>query len=184
MSHQLDLEGVIEKLVLLQHFAYGSETYCRERLPGSEYDAGDEALDEYWGWAKSLVSIYILECSIRFRVLLDTVAGKPEAGKVKSLDAAARSGLVIGHVINGKFDLTIRETCNKIIHARKVIPLWAIGTENNVEFKYWSGKFELSGIKGSENWQLVLSVAQRAQSVERFLKDADELTAYVGQDWY
>jgi len=186
VSHLLDLEGVVEKLVLLQHFAHGSEQYCRERLIGSKHDAGDGALDEYWGWVKGLVSAYTLECSIRLRVLLDAVAGRPEADKIASLDAAARSGLVIGQVVHGKFELTLRETCNKIIHARQVIPVWATGIERDVEFKYWSGDYDLSGTKGDESWRLILHVAPWARSVKRFLAEAEsaELTLYVGQDWY
>ena len=38
-----------------------------ERLIGSEEDMGDEEFDEYWTWAKGLVSSYMLECSIRVR---------------------------------------------------------------------------------------------------------------------
>jgi hypothetical protein len=186
MSHQLDFDGVLERLTLLQHFAYGSEQYCRDRLAGSEHDVGDGALDEYWGWVKSIVCSYTLECSIRIRVLLDTVADKPEADKIPGIDSAARSGLVIGRVIDGQFDLTLRETCNKIIHARKVIPMWATGVDGLLKFRYWSGDCELSGKRGSETWRLLLHIAPWARSIERFLvaADAAEVTMYVGQDWY
>ena len=186
VSHLLDFEAVAEKLVLLQHLAHGSEQYCRERLTGSEYDAGDGALDEYWSWVKGLVSGYTLECCIRLRVLLDTVAGKPGADKIVGLDAAARSGLVIGQVVDGKFELTLREICNKIIHAQKAIPVWATGIERDVEFKYWSGDYDLSGTKGNESWRLILHVAPWAKSADRFLEKAEsaELTSNVGQDWY
>jgi hypothetical protein len=186
VSHHLDLEGISKKLVFLQHFAHGSEQYCRERLIGSDYDTGNGALDEYWGWVKGLVSAYALECSIRLRALLDTVTDKPEADKLISLDAAARAGLVIGQVIDGKFELTLREISNKIIHARKVIPVWATGIERDVEFKYWGGNYDFSGTKGDESWRLILHIAPWARSVERFLMEAEsaELTLYVGQDWY
>jgi hypothetical protein len=186
MSHLLDLGTVAEKLVLLQHFAHGSEQYCRERMTGSELDIGDGELDDYWSWVKGLVSTYTLECCIRLRVLLDTIAGKPGAEKIPSLDAAARTGLVIGQVIDGKFELTLRETCNKIIHAKKVIPIWTTGIERDIEFNYWSGDYDLSGIKGNEDWRFILHIAPWAKSVERFLAAAEsaELTLYVGQDWY
>lgn len=186
MSHQLNLEGVAEKLILLQHFAYGSEQYCRERLIGSQYDAGDGALDEYRGWVKGLVSAYVLECSIRLRVLLDTIAGKPQAEIIDSLEAEARSGLVIGQIFDGKFQLTLGETYSKIIHAKKAIPVWSTGIEHGVEFKYWSGDYDLSGIKGHKSWRLFLHVAPWVRSAEHLLMKAEsaELTLYVGQDWY
>jgi len=186
MSHILNLEVVVENLVILQHFAAGSEQYCRDRLIGSENDIGDGAYDEYWSWIKGLVSAYTLESSIRLRVLLDSVADKPEADKIPNLDTDARSGLVIGKVIDGKFKLTLRETCNKIIHAKKVIPVWLTGIERGIEFKYWSGDYDLSGTKGKESWRLLLHVGGWARCVERFLAKAEsaELTSYVGQDWY
>jgi len=86
MSHELNLEGVLEKLILIQHFAYGSKEYCRERLIGSEKDIGNGEFDEYWTWAKGLISSYILECSVRVRVLLDTVSDKPEANEIALID--------------------------------------------------------------------------------------------------
>lgn len=186
MSHLLNLEAIYEKLILLQHFAHGSEEYCRERLAGSDFDTGDGELDAYWGWVKALVSGYTLECSVRLRVLLDVVASKPEANMIASMDAKARSGLKIGQVVDGNFELTLRETCNKVIHATKAIPVWSTGTEGDIEFKFWSGDYDLSGTKGKENWRLILHVAPWAKSVARFLDEAEsaELTLYLGQDWY
>jgi len=186
MSHLLDIENVFEKLILLQHFVNGSEHYCKERLIGSEHDVGDGAIDAYWSWVKGIMSSYSLECCIRLRVFLDTIRYKPEGNKIPGLDVTARTGLTIGQVIEGNFDLTLRETCNKIIHARKVIPVWATGNANDIEFKYWSGDLDLSGTNRGENWRLILHVAPWARCVERFLEGAEaaELTFYVGQDWY
>jgi hypothetical protein len=186
MSHQLNLDSVFEKLFLLQHICAGSEQYCRERQIGSEEDQGDAAYDEYWGWIKSLVSAYLLECSILVRVLIDTVGSTTKVDQLKNLDTSARLGLVIGEVVEGAFDLTIRESCNKIIHARKVIPVWKTSLEGTFEFKYWGGDYDLSGVRGDEGWRLILHIVPWAKSMERFLVEAEsaELTLYVGQDWY
>ncbi|KPL74142.1 hypothetical protein ADN00_14170 [Ornatilinea apprima] len=186
MSHQLNLESVIEKLVLLQHFAHGSKEYCRERLAGSEKDIGDAEFDDYWVWAKGLVSSYILECSIRVRVLLDTVSDKPEAKEIAKIDIESISGLTLGKVVKGDFDLSIRESCNKIIHAKKVFPVWQNAFEKDVEFRYWSGEFNLIGTKGKDEWEVILHIASWARAVEKFLTNIDlqDLIIYVGQDWY
>jgi len=186
MSHQLNLESVLEKLVLIQHFSHGSKEYCRERLIGSEKDQGDAEFDEYWTWAKGLISSYILECSVRVRVLLDTVSDKPEAKEIAQIDKESISRLVIGNITKGRFDLSIRESCNKIIHAKKVIPIWATAVDNGVEFQYWSGDFNLVGTKGNNEWELTLHVASWAKAVEKFLTkiDSKDLIFYVGQDWY
>jgi hypothetical protein len=186
MSHQLDFDGMLEKLILLQHFAHGSKQFCHDRLIGSEYDIGDAAFDEYWGWVKGLVSAYTLECGTRFRVFLDSISEKMEKSKIIDLYTAARAELSIGQIVDGNFKLTLRETCNKIIHAKKVIPIWRTGMVDDIEFKYWSGQFDLSGTRGDESWQLLLDVAPWARNIERFLLEADsnELTLYLGQDWY
>lgn len=186
MSHHLDLDGVLEKLVLLQHFSYGSKDYCNERLAGSEEDMGDQELDEYWGWVKGITSIYLLECAIRMRILLDIIMEGERVAKVEAIDAAARSGLVIGELLEGNFELTLREVCNKVIHARNVIPVWKSATQAPKEFRYWSGSLELAGKKSGREWRLVLHVAPWARSVQRFLDEAEfrELTLDIGQDWY
>lgn len=186
MSHLLDLERSYEKLVLLQHFAHGSRQFCSERLTGSDKDTGDGEFDSYWSWVKHIASSYTLECSIRLRVLLDVLNGTPDAEKIEKLDEEARAGKVIGTIIEGDFDLTLRETCNKIIHARKVIPTWSTDTTDGVIFKYWSGDLDLSGTRGKKNWRLLLHVSPWAKCVEEFLFEAElaELTLYVGQDWY
>jgi hypothetical protein len=186
MSHELNLESVIEKLVLLQHFAHGSKQYCRERLIGSEEDIGDAGFDEYWGWAKGLVSSYMLECSVRVRVLLDTVSDKPEAREIAKIDEEAISGLIIGDITKGNFDLSIRESCNKVIHAKTASPVWATAVEKGVEFQYWSGDFNLIGSKGKDEWHVTLHVASWAKAIEKFLTNIHlkDLIFYVGQDWY
>jgi hypothetical protein len=185
MSHQLGLESVQEKLVLLEHFAYGSQAYCRARLAGSEMDQGDGALDEYWSWLKGIVSAYLIECAVRARILQDTVRGD-DAEELARLDEASRSGLVVGTIMSGEFTLSLRETCNKIIHAKKAVPEWALETESEIEFRYWSGDYRLSGTKGHDAWDLILHVAPWARAMARYLDEAEsaELTRYVGQDWY
>jgi hypothetical protein len=185
MSHQLGLDIVYEKLVLLEHFAYGSQRYCSDRLTGSEKDQGDGALDEYWSWLKGIVSSYLIECAVRARILQDTVQGD-DAKKLADLDKLSLSGLTIGTLVTGDFPLSLRETCNKIIHAQKAVPEWRVETEGEIEYKYWSGNYRLSGTKGEKAWELVLHVASWARAMAIFLDAAEsaELTLYVGQDWY
>lgn len=186
MSHLLDIERSYEKLVLLQHFAHGSKQFCLERQTGSEKDIGDGEFDSYWGWVKHIASSYTLECSIRLRVLLDIFTDMPEAEIITELDTETRAGKIIGEIVEGNFDLTLRETCNKIIHARKVIPIWSTETNTDITFKYWSGDLDLSGKMGRNSWRLILHVSPWAKCVEEFLYKAElaELTTYVGADWY
>ncbi len=186
MSHQLDIDGILEKLVLLQHFAAGSRAYCVDRLIGSEIDQGDGELDEYWGWTKGIVCAYALECSIKFQVLQDSTTGQVERERFDALDAKSRAGLNLGAVTLGSFDLTLRELSNKIIHATRVIPEWENSIADGVQFKFWRGTLSLSGDRGGQPWGLQLNIVSWARGMQRFLSDSEseEAFRYVGQDWF
>lgn len=186
MSHHLDFDGLSEKLVLLQHLCSGSRSYCADRLTGSSRDQGDGELDEYWGWVKAIVCNYLIECSIKFRVLQDTVKDKSDVVVFEDLDSRACSGLTIGLVTRGAFVLTLRETCNKIIHARRVVPQWSVATTRGIKFKYWNSSVEFAGDRGDKGWSLVLHVSAWSRAMQRFLADFESSDAfhYVGQDWY
>jgi len=185
MSHQLGLDSVYEKLVLLEHFAFGSQQYCSARLIGSEDDQGDGELDKYWGWLKGIVSSYLIECAVRVRMLQDTVRGE-DATQLARLDKQAASNLTIGTIVEGDFRLSLRETCNKIIHAQKAVPEWRLTVNGGTQYKSWSGDYSLLGAKGARDWELRLHVAPWAHAMSQFLDAAEsaELTHYVGQDWY
>ncbi len=186
MSHLIDFNGITEKLVLLQHFAFGSENYCSLRLAGSEEDAGNEEFDSYWSWVKGIVSNYTIECAIKFRILQDTIQGKDDIIRFEDLDSKSCSDLSIGEIRLGNFELSLRESCNKIIHAQKAIPKWGIESSNETEFKYWLGLITLSGNKNKESWELILDIAQWSRAMETFMDlfEASDAFHYVGQDWY
>jgi hypothetical protein len=94
MSHVLDLDGVTERLVLLQHLAYGSKQYCAVRGTGSHADAGNGDLDECWSWTKAIVSNRALECAVRVRALLDVLEEHQDLDATEELDQNARNGLL------------------------------------------------------------------------------------------
>lgn len=186
MSHQIDIDGIQEKLILLQHFSAGSRSYCADRLIGSELDEGDGEFDEYWSCVKGIVCAYILECSIKFRVLHDCTTGEVGQKQFEVFDEKARVGLNLGVVTIGHFELGLRELTNKIIHATRVVPEWERGSANGVEFKFWSGTLELSGDRDGKPWSLRLYVSSWARAMQRFLSDPETAEAffYVGQDWF
>jgi len=186
MSHQLDFDGMAEKLILLQHFSSGSRSYCADRLTGSTSDQGAGALDDYWGWVKTIVCNYSIDCAIKFRILQDTIKGQSDVVAFEQLDSQAQTGLTIGLVAQGTFDLTLRESCNKIIHARRVIPQWLDSRAKGKRFKYWNGTVEYGGDRGGKKWIVILNVSDWSRAMERFLLEFQSSDAfhYVGQDWY
>ncbi len=192
MSHAIDLDGILEKLVLLQHFNFGSERYSSDRLVGSIKDDGAYEEDKYWGWTKNIVSNYILECSIKLRVIQDTfnvshgiipdcITGKDI--NLNLFDQKACDKLIIGEITQGNFKLSLRESCNKIIHAVNVKPLWAQSSNSGIEYQYWNGKIQLTGAHGASKWQLILDVAQWARAYENFIELLERTDHYLGQDF-
>ena len=186
MSHHLDVDSVLEKLVLLEHFSAGSRSYCAEHRIGSRFDQGDGELDDYWSWTKGIVCAYALDCAIKFRVLQDSTTGQAARELFGQIDARSRAGLNLGAITHGTFELTLREVSNKIIHATRVVPEWKASRTRGFSFKFWSGTLALSGARGSGAWELQLKVASWAQAMQRFLADSEteEALRYVGQDWF
>ena len=94
---------------------------------GSDLDVGDGKFDVYWGWIKGIVSDYLIDCAIKTRISQDYLSeneNKIELNLVKA-DLESRKNLTIGIVHEDDFELTLRESCNKIIHAKKSIPSWS-----------------------------------------------------------
>ena len=132
MSHIISFEEIFIKTFILQHLSLGSKAYCKDRLCGSEIDQGNYELDIYWGSIKSIACSYLLECSIKLRVIQDSI--KKDSIKIDDLDKKARRNITIGSVLYGEFHLNIRESCNKIIHATNVIPIMKKNIVDDYEY--------------------------------------------------
>ncbi|MCP5270135.1 MAG: hypothetical protein H6932_02780 [Burkholderiaceae bacterium] len=186
MSHLLDFIGFEEGLVVLEHFAHGSRRYCANRRVGGKLDQGEDQLDKYWSWLKGTVGAKVLECAIKFRVLCDTAGSGEGKSKVRALDAAACAERTLCTISEGNFEVSLRELSNKIIHATHVVPVWGRSRQGGATFKYWSGQLELSGTHQRKAWKLSLNVSEWAAAMQHFLHEAEanELTTYIGQDWY
>ncbi|WP_460164736.1 hypothetical protein [Sessilibacter sp. MAH1] len=77
----------------------------------------------------------------------------------------------IGQMENNSFDLTIRESCNKVIHATRVDLEWV--ESDNEEITYWSGNYTLSGKKGRKNWKLIVFTDLWAQSMKEYIDEIE-----------
>ena len=183
MSHSIDLDGISEKLILLQHYSLGSKKYCEERFIGGAKDTGNYELDKYWSWTKGIVSNYILECSIKLRVIQDTF--RKSSQELKLFDGKACKNLTIGIITTGNFKLNLRETSNKIIPALNVKPIWIIVKTEKSDFQYWTGEFELSGNHNGKDWVIKLNVYEWAKAFENFIElfESSELEYELGQDF-
>ena len=134
---------------------------------------------------KGVISTYTLETSVRLRSLMDTLAKTKHADALRALEELVTAGVTIATVDVGDFPMTLREACNKIIHARSAVPIWSDAGENGRRFQYWSGDYALAGTHRGEAWAITLNFAEWSAAAERFLTLAErqQLTTYIGQDW-
>lgn len=184
MSYIINFDELDGKLFLLQQLVLASENYCLQEMMGSNLDEGDGKLDVYWGWIKGIVSDYLIDCAIKTRIFQDYLSENKMELDLTKVDLDARKNLEIGIIHKGNFELTLRESCNKIIHAKKSTPSWNEKPISDTIFKYWNGSFHLYGSKANQNWYLELRVGEwaKAMSIYHDMLDSSEGRIYVGQD--
>ena len=118
MTHILDLSGANERLFLLRQLVLSSRDYCkRELLYSGDDKHGDGDWGVYWGRLQFLVSKYLLESAISLRILQDTLSKQLTQSVLREMERDFSINSRLGEVLSGTFDLTLRETCNKIVHA-------------------------------------------------------------------
>ena len=186
MSHLLNIDNIIEKLILLEHFSHGSKTFSELRLLGSEKDVGDGALDEHWGWLKSITCNYLVDVSVKYRILEDTIRAKTKKIDFKSIDENICKKVTVAQVLEGNVNVSLREMSNKIIHATKVQNNWAQAESEEIDFKYWNGEIVLEGTYHKKNWKVKLFVPIWSKAMQEFIEvitNNEEFWSF-GQDWY
>ena len=83
--------------------------------------------------------------------------------------AETEKGATLGAVYTGtdKIEESIRECCNKIIHAEDVRPVYTSEDDRHDEKAKWgmTGELELEGTKGGEEWTVSVSLRDFLDSV-------------------
>lgn len=182
MSHSFDFPAVSEKLFILRHLAAGSRAYCSEEgdiLRGSQ-PYGDDAWRDYAFRLRKLISAHLIECSAKVRIFEDTIGAKVKPSEFKAIDGYAQKDCPIGQVVTGSFRLTIRESCNKVIHATSIEPVWANAraTKPARRFTYWTGGYLLQGKHGKTQWSVQIDIPNWCAALDLYLEQLWELV-----DW-
>ena len=181
MPHLIDFDGLEQKLFVLQHVCYGSRKFC-ERINLNRYSdhAADYEWWEYTGLLKSIISNTIIESAVKVRMLQDFIKSDDQDVDLDALDSEACEGINIGAFVEGFGKLTLRESCNKIIHATEAILQWKnIDLENKESNEYWNGLYDLWGTNRGEPWQVQLDIEAWCIAMIRFNKLVQEVV-----DWH
>lgn len=180
MPHSIDFDGLERKLFILQHICYASRQFCEKHgINRLEFDSSDFEWWEYSGLLKVIVSNTIIEVAIKIRMLQDFLQTDDYGANLDKLDTNARHNLKIGLFSKGSGNLTLRESCNKVIHATEARLQWInIDDDENLP-EYWNGRYDLWGSNRGKEWQVELDVEAWCRSMIRFNKAIQESV-----DWY
>lgn len=124
---------------------------------------------QYFGHLKALVSGTMIDAAIKIRMLQDFARHEDEDFDVNALQAEASDGLNFGHLESNGAPLSLRDSCNKIIHATGAKLVWQDVGDGEDAFEYWGGVYRLFGADQSgREWVAAVSVPDWCTAMMRF----------------
>ena len=129
----------------------------------TEYDI---ELRDYHEWLKYTVSDSLIQICTKIRIYQDSY--KHEWDPTYSPEKEAYEAYQhVAEVLEGNVNLTLRECCNKVIHALN-FELVMVGSPDDI--KYWDGFIILSGSFGKNNWKIKINLYKFSLSVRLYLQ--------------
>jgi hypothetical protein len=173
-GHHLDLQAMRVLCFDIHNIVAASST-----LIGSLEFAEPEELKvesplrrQHYELSEPLLSNRLLHLAIMLRTYDDMMRANDPSGSYAA-HAEATSGLAFIGGLSGRLDtpLSLREACNKIIHARTVRPLYErVDNENetaNGDPVGWrlTGEVELTGVQSGESWSADLFLQEFLETI-------------------
>jgi hypothetical protein len=196
MAHRLDIDSIHQNVVLLLNLCYAAETFGRTHDLSAMEESDPVNGPYYVGWLKFTLSEKLIDVAIKTRILLDIVRAEEkiykEDGVAYAIDSVALDDEItqqynIGFFVNSEEKVSIREACNKIVHALEIRPLLEKGEGEHVldeesdvkrEWKFWDGSLDLTGSRGKEEWVFTLHISEFCQALDQFVGHIE-----VNLDW-
>lgn len=183
MPHVVDFDSVEQKLFNLQHLCYGSRSACEHYRIYRESEAtADYHWYEYAGILKTIVSTTMIEAAIKLRMVQDfsrAEMGEEDALDWERIEQEAVAGLAIGALTGNADTLSLRESCNKIVHATEARLKWDVVPHGDGLVECWSGVYQLWGSKRLVPWQVDINVPDWCNAMIRLNKSVQ-----VNIDWH
>jgi len=177
MPHSFNEVGFHEKLFVIRHLCHGSKSLCSVH----EDDIGEDWRD-YRQWMKGMISDELLAVAIKFRNLHDVLTAQLKRTELAKRDNEARKGLTIGVWHGAQSVLTVREACNKIIHATDAYLDWRPVSEDAGAHDYWTGTMWLGGVKNSQEWKIEVHVDELCIALSRIVESVEDVTSVTLYD--
>jgi hypothetical protein len=162
MRHPLDKNAIKQDIFMLLHLVYGAEEYADTHNDRADHPALKLGTELYWTTLRMLVSELLVGIAVRARIIFDV----GDAGKIAERKDGAEVGYYLdesGEITN-KF-LTLREACNKILHAITVELEW----NRSDVFEHWNGIILLKGSRDGKPWEVGVMVNAFASQISTAL---------------
>jgi hypothetical protein len=197
MVHRYNPDHFFEKLFILAHLSLGPATKNRRLFweDSDRHALGDA--EEYLPCLENSVSARLLELAISYRSLLDTLRSEEARSgvwiweldkKPLDVDNQASSRLEMMDDENKRTSATLRDGCNKIIHAQDffiILKSLDEGREiqyfdqQNIYISSWTDVWvRTSGVKSKKSWVCCFSIAGFCESMYEAVSIFDENTVW------
>jgi hypothetical protein len=103
-----------------------------------------------------LIKKLLISLAIKLRMIDDLMKSHKKAGYICFL----KNKVGVIEEGNNKNDLTIREACNKIIHANKIEFNFKYGQHGSKKIRYLAPEIILHGKKGKTSWEATVKILQ------------------------
>jgi len=191
MAHRVDIDSIHKNIFLLLNISYAAQALAQHHDLSTEDETDVINGPFYVGWLKTTLSELLIDISIKTRILLDIVWAEEKSylkdGEKYPIDSREMDKRIteqtnIGFFVKGSDEVSIRESCNKIIHALEIIPILERGDDDHVadeesetkrEWLYWSGALDLTGFKGQNEWVFTLHISEFCQALEEFVREIE-----------
>lgn len=169
MQHLINSYAIEEHANVLKQLCCSSLEYLRqiEQNPSSLNHSSEIEIekDDYFNWLEYTVSNNLIEMSTKIRILLDNLKLPGDLPYSPEVEAYYEFNDTLVS-INGCVKGSLRECCNKTIHATS-FELFNKCTNDGIS--YWSGIIILSGKQYKNEWKVGLNVFNFCRSIKSFL---------------
>jgi|SRR5690625_3492857 len=175
MIHLIDFDGMIKDLFILEHFVYGTEKYIKKNKINYENYGSIFEFHDYKGLLKTHVTNTLINNATKLRIAMDYLRydNEDEEFNLDKLDKECRTNLNIARFLDSKKEnITIRNSCNKIIHATRIDAIWS---DEKTTFDFWTGKYTLYGSYKKKKWTFELNIADWCTAMINFIEEINEL---------
>ena len=168
--HSLSTALITENAFQLVAWSAGAKEAQSHFVDSDDHDAWGATKPHYVYNLQATISELLVVTATKIRILQDSLSQLIfDPGEMAKVDTDVSGRHPSAHLTSSKANLSIRETCNKIIHATSVGFVMRNAVGQLEEFSYWSedladfwfsGDVLLRGENKGKKWEVLLSPAK------------------------